>query len=324
MAISALSKSSIKTFDKFNKSSTGTAIVTQQFLATGPSGAVLTSPDGINWTSRTTGLPGYALVAPHRLGSNYVVYDNGYKNRYISSDNGVTWTKSGQVTGFMPTSAQLTLVNAKTDPIDGTTNCFPNMVYQSGNFGSMFDATNGIAVGDTSVTGNSWTAWDYATNGSVFLIAGGQGATAPYLLKSTTTKLGALSSQAYGASTASYSVCWGANKFVVAAGDGTGIYTSADGTTWTSRGQDKRYVQFLNTLFFNYNGNTIARSSDAISWTATTVTGLGGNGIHAMAYGAGVYVMVCDAGAIFTSTDGATWTSRTSGTATTLLNVYYG
>lgn len=321
MAISSAAKSGISTFAKYQKASAGTTIPSQQFLATGPTGAVLTSPDGITWTSRTTGLPGYALVAPHKLGSYYIVYDSGYKNRYISSD-GITWTKSGQMTGFMPTSSQMNYTNAKRDPIDGTINLFPNMAYQTGNFGSMFDATNGVAVGDLSVTSTSFAPWDYATNGSVYLIAGSGGTT--YLLKSTTAKNGPLAAQAYGASTGTFGVAYGAGIFAVSAENGTGIYTSTDGSTWTSRGQSNRYLQYLNTLFFNYNGNAISRSSDAISWTSTTVTGLGANGIHQMAYGAGVYVMVCDSGAIFSSSDGITWTSRTSGTATTLTNVYYG
>jgi hypothetical protein len=323
VAISTLAKSSIGTFDKFNKASAGTTIPTRQFLATGTSNIIHTSPDGINWTARTVG-SGYAMYAPHRIGNNYYAFDFGYKNRYVSTDNGVTWTKSGQMIGAPQTSSPAYVANAKLDPIDNTTNFFPNKVGITGNFGSMVDITNAVALGDLSVTNQSWSAWDYATNGSVFLIAGGSGATAPYLLKSTTTKLGTYAAQAYGASTDSYAVCWGNNTFAVAAGDGTGIYTSPTGVTWTSRGQSNRYLQFLNTLFFNYNGNLISRSSDAINWTSTTVTGLGGDGIFQMAYGAGVYVMVCGSGKIFTSTDGAAWTSRTSGTGTGFTHVYYG
>ena len=324
MAISSLAKSSIRTFDKFNKTSTGTTIPVEQFLATGQSGRVFTSPDGINWTARTTGLPPYGLVAPHRIGNNYYVYDQGYRTRYLSTDGGVTWAKNGQTTGFIGTSSTMSYVKARTNPIDNTTNIFNNTATIQGQFGSMFDVTNATAVGDTEIQGNNWQSWDYATNGSVFLFAGGAAGSAPYLLKSTTTKLGALSAQAYGSSATSFSVCWGAGLFAVSCGNGTGVYTSPDGTTWTSRGQDKRQLQFLNNLFFNYQGNTIARSSNAISWTATTVTGLGGNGINDMAYGAGLYVMVCGGGLIFTSSDGATWTSRTSGTTTAFNNIYYG
>jgi hypothetical protein len=325
MAITKTSKNSIATFTKYDN--TAAANYPSQFLAVGPTGTVLTSPDGITWTARTTGLPAYALAAPHRAGAVYAVYDNaGYKNRYISAD-GITWAKNGMMTGFTNASAQAQMVNAKFNDVDKTVNVFANMVGLAGNWGQMFDVTNGVAQGDISINLNNWGSWDYATNGSVFLFAGGNPAatgTAPYLLKSTTTKGGAIVTQAYGSSSSSYGAAYGAGLFVVTASDGTGVYTSPDAVTWTSRGQTSRYLYYANGVFFLYNGNILATSTDAITWNTRTLPGLGGNGVRAVAYGAGLFVVVCEAGLLYTSPDGVTFTSRTSGTASAISGVYYG
>lgn len=325
MAITKPSNSTISTFTKYDNASAGS--YPAQFLVTGPTGTILTSPDGITWTARTTGLPAFALSAVYRTGSLYAAIDGGYGNRYTSSDNGVTWTINGQAAGFNNASAQTLQKNAKFNYVDKTVNLFPNMPYQTGNWGSMFDVTNGVPIGNTAISTNNWGAWDYATNGSVFLIAGGNpstNTTAPYLLKSTTTKSGVLTTQSYGSSSSSYSVCYGAGVFAVTDSNGTGVWTSPDGTTWTSRGQTFRYMMFAENLFIGWQGNALYTSPNAISWTARTVTGLGANGIHSVIYGAGLYVAICDAGLIFTSPDGITWTSRTSGTATSLNSIYYG
>ena len=326
MAVTKASKNSLNNFSRFDN--TSAANYPSQFLATGPSATVLTSPDGITWTARTSGLPAYSLNAVHRAGAVYAVFDSasGYKNRYTSAD-GITWTKNGQLTGFTNAAAQMNLVNAKYDAVDKTVNMFANMVGFTGYWGNMFDVTNGVSIGDVSINLNNWGAWDYATNGSVFLFAGGNPASSgasPYLLKSTTTKGGVIVAQSYGSSSSSYAVAYGAGLFVVVAADGTGVYTSPDGVTWTSRGQSYRYMTFVNGVFFLYKGNALSTSTDGINWTARTVTGLGGNGIRSVAFGAGLFVLIGEAGYIGTSADGFTWTSRTSGTASNLTSVYYG
>jgi hypothetical protein len=320
MASTSVAKSSLNTFAKFDNTSAGNT--TSQFIVTGGGGVILTSPDAITWTSRTSSIPAGPVVAPHRNRNLYAVFDNSY-NRWISSDNGVTWAKNGSAAGNFFSSTASYQNNAKPDPIDGTVNLFPNMFGLSGNTGSMFDVTNANAISDNTVTGSNCGFWDYATNGSVYLYGVSVSGTSPYLLRST-TKGGPLTSISYGSSTPVYTVAWGASKFALADSNGTGVWTSTDGLTWTSRGQSFRYLTFQNNLFLGYQGNTLATSSDAITWTARTVTGLGGNSIYKIVFGAGVYVIISDGGLIFTSPDGITWTSRTSGTAQNLRGLYYG
>jgi hypothetical protein len=324
MASTSVKTSSLNTFSKFDNTSAGN--FTSQFIATGASGTILTSPDGITWTTRSSSIPVGNVAAPHRNRNLYCVFDNSY-NRWTSSDNGVTWAKNGQAAGNAYGATLTYVVNAKPDAVDGTINLFPNMVaVVSGNGGSMFDVTNATGVGDNIVQGTNWGAYDYATNGSAWLIAGANSssaATPPYLLRSSTTKGGQLSSISYGVATSVASVAWGNNTFALTTGNGLGVYTSPTGVTWTSQGQSFQPMTFQNNLFLGYSGTSLSTSSNAVTWTPRTVTGLVNN-IAKIVYGAGLYVLIANGGVIYSSPDAITWTARTSGTANDLRGLYYG
>ena len=325
MAISTLAKSSISTFDKFNKSSAGNKSG-QRFFATGPSQNVFTSLDGITWTANSTNLPNVAMIAPHRNGDLVCVYDTSY-NRWTSADNGTTWLKNGQVAGFVFGASFVYQNGSRYNNVDKTWNLYPNNNFYEGNAGSLFDVTNAYSIGDTAVNGNGWGGSGYATNGSTFLFSGGisySPSTAPYLVKSTTRKGGQLSTVSYGASVYTHNCDFGNGLFAVTAGNGTGIYTSPDTNTWTSRGTNAQGIIYLNNLWFAWASNSMWTSSDGTSWTSRTPTGLSSNAIRGFAYGAGVYVLVAQAGYIATSTDGITWTQRTSGTGGNFNGVIYG
>ena len=327
MAVTKNSTNSLQTFAKFNKAGAGN--YAPQFLATtATSGTVLTSPDGITWTTRTTGLPASQTNAPHRVGANYVVIDGSYFNRWTSAD-GVSWAKTGTVASNYAGSTASYMYGARYNAVDNTWNTFPTNGANQGNIGAGFDATNGFALSDNAVTLNNWGGSGYATNGSVFIFSGGNAAstgTAPYLTKSTTTKGGTQSAQAYGASTFSLGCDYGNGQFAVIANNGTGIYTSPDGVTWTSRGTTANGgIIYLNGLWLAWQSTNLWTTANATSgWTSRTVTGISTNSIQSIAYGAGLYVIVAQGGFIATSPDGTTWTSRTSGVAGTITGVMYG
>jgi len=325
VASTSASKSSIRTFDKFNVSSAGS--YPAQFLATGGNTAsVYTSPDGITWTQRTTGLPAYNTGAPHRNGSLYAVIDQGYFNRYTSAD-GITWAKNGQATGAVYGATSTYIKGSRFNAVDKTWNVYPNNNAYSGDTGSLFDVTNATAIGDNAIQLVNWGGSGYATNGSIFLFSGGNApssGTAPYLLKSTTTKGGQLAAVSYGASTFSHNCDYGNGLFAVTAANGTGIYTSPDAITWTSRGTNAQNITYLNNLWLASVGNTMWTSTNGTTWTSRTPTGLGGNGILGFAFGAGLFVLVAQGGYIATSPDGTTWTQRTTGTANNFTGVMYG
>ena len=77
------------------------------------------------------------------------------------------------------------------------------------------------------------------------------------------------------------------------------------------------------------NSGTVIKSSDGITWTEVSESasdnssGLLGN-INDITYGNGTYVLVGSLiGDVYSSSDGNSWTSRTSGTSNTLYGVTY-
>jgi hypothetical protein len=316
MAISTVARSGLTTFDKFQRTSTGN--LPQTFLATGLAGTVLTSPDGITWTSRS-GLPNAQISAPHRNGTLLAVFDSS-NNRWTSPD-GVTWTKNGQ--GAMYAGSQApSMALAQYNANDRTVNIFSTGPAFGAN-GYTFDVTNATSYGDATVTGASVISTGYATNGSVFLFSGGN-FSSTFLWRSATAKGGPYAVQSYGASGNSQSVAFGAGLFVLGDAGGTNLYTSPDGLTWTARGSYGRFVVFLNGLFLSWAGQNLWTSTNGTSWTSRTLTGIGFNSINQIVFGNGLYVLVANAGLIYTSPDGTTWTARTSGTANQLNGVYFG
>lgn len=316
MAVSTVARSGLSTFDKFQRTN-GNSFA-QLFVATGASNTCLTSPDGITWTSRTLTGSTFTITAPHRNGSLLCVIDEA-NNRFTSAD-GVTWVQNGQLAGNYATGT-LRAAFAAYNPNDGTVNIFSRNIVTNAS-GYMFDVTNATCIGDTQILGTLASSTGYATNGSVYIFSGVAGSN--YLWKTTTRKGGQPAAQAYGSSTASLGVVYGAGLFVVSDSNGTGLWSSPDGTTWTGRGTGARYVYFANGLFLANDGASLWTSTDGITWTSRTVTGIGSNAISQIVYGNGLYVLVANTGFIATSPDGITWTSRTSGTTNRLNGVYFG
>jgi hypothetical protein len=315
MAISTAARSGLSTFDKFQRASAGS--FAPQFIATGANNTLLTSPDGITWTSRTLSGSFSTITAPHRNGALLCAFDTA-NNRFTSSD-GVTWQQNGQLT--MGGSGTIRASHAALNPNDGTVNLFSRNLALSAN-GFVFDVTNATSVGDTQILGTTASTTGYATNGSVFLFSGIAGSN--YLWRTSSRKGAQPVAVSYGSSTASLGVVFGAGLFVVSDSNGTGVWSSPDGTTWTGRGTGARYVYFANGLFLANDGSSLWTSTNGTSWTSRTVTGIGSNGITHITYGNGLYVLVANNGFIATSPDGTTWTQRTSGTANQLNGVYFG
>lgn len=106
----------------------------------------------------------------------------------------------------------------------------------------------------------------------------------------------------------------------VAVGDGGASYSSTDGSTWAplstpAPGTSLNAVKYDNAhatyLSVGANGTVIALTPANTVWAAQT--SYTANTLYALANnGAGYTVAVGDLGAIITSSDGATWTDRTS------------
>lgn len=106
------------------------------------------------------------------------------------------------------------------------------------------------------------------------------------------------------------------------------IATSTDGIVWTARSGSpsgaNRAVGYGDGRWIVGGSNAVTSTNNGASWSTVTV----GVGINGVAYGDGMWVAVGDSGALATSPDGATWTSRTTSTwlpsTTRLSSVAFG
>lgn len=123
-----------------------------------------------------------------------------------------------------------------------------------------------------------------------------------------------------------YAICYGANAFW-AGTNAQKIYKSTDkGQTWIevytfSDIGAIRVIKYLNGIFF-VAGSTLYTSTDGSNWTSrdpkTTKV------IQDIAFGGGVYVLVGNDGAVSSSLDGLAWTARTPFTVISWMSVCYG
>jgi len=117
-------------------------------------------------------------------------------------------------------------------------------------------------------------------------------------------------------------ICWSADlSLFVAVSTGVTAYvsTSPDGDVWTSRTAPAGVwaeVVWGNGTFVavggDINGPVVMTSPDGVNWTSRTTSAT--TVISGVAFGAGLFVGVCESGSnrIHTSPDGITWTARSA------------
>ncbi len=176
--------------------------------AVGDLGTILTSPDGVTWTARTSGTT-QILYGVAWSGSLFCAV--GGSGTILTSPDGVTWT-------------------ARTS---GTTQTLYGVVWS----GSLFCAVGGSGTILTSLDGVIWTArtsgttqilYGVAWSGSLFCAVGGSGTilTSPDGVTWT--------ARTSGTTQTLFGVAWSGSLFC-AVGTGDIILTSPDGVTWTAR-----------------------------------------------------------------------------------------
>jgi hypothetical protein len=244
-------------------------------------GAIQTSPDGVNWTART------GVQAGGLVGLKSVAFGNGVfvaiatglsvgTQAVQTSPDGINWT-------------QRTCIAAS-----GTG--WTSVCYGGGLFVAVALTTSTTGAIQTSPDGINWTqrtsnaaggtGWTSVTYGSGVYVA----------VALTTATSGAVQTSTDGitwtprTSTASAGTGW---KSVVYGG---GLFVAVGGSTATA--------------------GAIQTSPDGQTWTARTSTAAAGPGWESVSYGNGVFVAVslttATAGAVQTSIDGINWVSRTS------------
>jgi len=247
---------------------------------TSTSGVVQTSPDGINWTPRTS------TAASGSGGWNSVTYGNGLF---------VAVAATNSTTGAVQTSPDGINWTARTST--AATGGWQSVTYGNGVFVAVaFTSLTTNAV-QTSPNGINWTArtstaatsgWVSVTYGNGVFVA----------VASTILTTGAIQTSPDGinwtprTSTAATAGGWKSVTY------GNGLFVAVAQSTLTT--------------------GAVQTSPDGINWTARTSTAATGtSGWVSVTYGNGVFVAVASnttstAGVVQTSPDGINWTARTS------------
>ena len=279
----------------------GVAYGNGTFVAVGDSGTILTSPDGVTWTIRTSGTDSDLFAATYANGIFVVVGGSTSSpstgGTILTSPDGVTWTirisgangLSGVTYGnstFVAVGWSGTILTSPDGVTwitrsSGTNSHLSGVTYGNGTF---------VALGELSIlTSPDGVTWTTRTLGTNYDLSG---------------------------------VTYGNGTFVAVGGI---IFTSPDGVTWTTRSSgtycDASGVTYGNGTFVAVGYETIATSPGGLTWVIRT-PGIDSSP-SGLTYGNGTFVAV-GGGTILTSPDGVTWTTRTSGTNYYLSGATYG
>ena len=269
-------------------------VATLSFVAVGSTGFILSSPDGLSWTERSSGTTSYLYSVTWGEGTFVAVGGSG---TILTSSDGISWEH--RTSG---TSETLVGVTYAESTFKAVANDGP---------GSVLTSTDGVSWTSDSLGNNHWgiahadSTWVVVGNGSIYTSTDGS---------SWTSRYSGTSSTLYGAA-------YGNNTWALVGINET--VTSPDAVTWTARDSDYgRGVTFGDGNFLAVgNPGSIRSSPDGITWTERS-SGTS-DPLNGVTYGNGTFVVVGGGGAILTSTDMVNWTSRDFNTGQNLLSVVH-
>ena len=257
---------------------TGVAYAKNLFVAVGPNGTVLSSPDGASWTSRTSGVTKTLYAVS---GNTSVIVAVGEGGTVLTSTSGATWT-------------------ARTSK---TTSDLHGIAWS----GTIFVAAgNGSAI-VTSTDGTTWTSRTLGTDTDLSGVAWGNGT---FVAAGFDGLNGTVNTSPNGTTWTSrtieepdglLSIAWCGNAFIAGS---SGLVVSSDGITWAI------YSPGLSDFVFSTAGNSsrmvavgargsILSSSDDTTWTEEN-SGVNAS-LSGVAWGDNMFVAVGDAGTVLTS-----------------------
>ena len=126
-----------------------------------------------------------------------------------------------------------------------------------------------------------------------------------------------------------WAVAWGNGRYLAVSSYGpepVRLWSSQDGTTWVPLHEGQTpigRVTFEGGRFFNLHQAQVYVSQDGVQWTPVDL-GVPVTYVASITYGAGLYVVLADQGAIFTSTDTQTWTARRPSGSSSLRYLEFG
>ncbi len=314
-----------------------------QFVAVGDNGTILTSPDGLTWTPRTSGTT-FTLFAVTYGNGRYVAV--GGNDAVCTSPDGVTWTaRSAGLSAnllcvaygadlFVMAGGGAPGIYSSTDGVTWTLRESPTwmpraMIFAEGRFMGVGRAIDNGAV-ITSPDGLTWTtqllgpAFDLlgvTATADGFTTVGESG-------KILTSPDGTAWTERPSRTFVSLKGVASRAGVTVTVGEEGTLLSSADGLNWTDRTQGSS----ANLLKVILAGNqfvavgrmkTILTSPDGFSWTSQS-NGLSlGDELRGVAAGPAGLVAVTS-GRVLTSPDGIAWTIRPLAVPSNLQGITYG
>ena len=284
----------------------------EEYVAVGGFGTIVHSPDGVSWTTRSSGTRA-VLYGVAWSGLEYVAV--GASGEVLRSRDGRTWTRQAS----------------------GTTETLRAVAWAGREFIAVGDATTVIGSPD----GTQWTSlhppgqYRYtgvASDGTVVVVVGEalpsggpSGMDLGYALISVGSGDGTWTETTLTSVSALTAVTWTGSLFVAVGGRGT-ILTSADGSMWT----DQSLALQQTIVSVAWNGidlvavtdiGRVLTSTDGESWAVRSLGDVPAQMYYlapqAITWGVNGWVVVGGyregSAIILTSPDAIEWTSRTSG-----------
>lgn len=312
MSVTKAKTNSIATFAKYDNASAGNTSVAGQFVAAGNASTVLTSPDGITWTARTAS--GTWNAIDKRFGIFNIWTTGTTASTTASSTDGVTWT----VATTPNTYQKMWLYDAASPGArhvqdDGTG------VYVDNSSGVLMVGAGFRASTSAVINGSSWNGQQIMLSvqggaGNIYY-SGNAGATWTNI-QGSILYYSQWSFQNLHIGFSSAGVMYGYTP--------SGGLFGGPSTGWSG---SNIVVIKTGSMYFCFDAasgtarTNIYSSPDGTTWTSRTITS---TIVGSIAYGNGTYVLVGSGGNVQTSPDGNTWTARTSGTANALNGVVFG
>ena len=249
------------------------------------SGQIMTSPDGITWTPRTSAAASSWTSVTYGGGLFVAVASSSSSGaaRVMTSPDGVSWT--AQSTGVPDGCIWKGVTHGNNLFVAVAVYCSTQRVMTSPDGINWTGRASGVAA-------NAWSKVTYG-NGT-FVAVAESGAPSQAMTSTNGIDWTARTTPSVGAPAAgSYwtGITYGNNLFVAVAGSLTNrVMTSPDGETWTAQ-----------------------TPAEVTNWLSVTY----GNGLFVAVAGGGT-------NRVMTSTDGASWTPQTAAAANTWTGVTYG
>ena len=281
------------------------------FVAVGPTGIILTSPDGTSWTPRPSGAdtPLNAVAAGP---SRFVAV--GGAGTVVGSRDGVSWAPAAS-----PTSTNLS-----------------DVIFTGDRFVAVGgDWTTGAAT-ITSADGETWIEMASPSNHMFHAVAqsGGNLIAAAYYRSDLQTP-----AQFHSIAGGDWTMREGPDFYdsqtaaglLVVVGESVNVSVTVsrdDGASWAPAapgGLGLRAVAFGGGTFVVVGElGLIATSPDTRLWSGASSPLGKAASFYSVAYGAGRFVAVGSPRQVLTSADGATWTAGSSGVDEQLVAITYG